>query len=253
MNLLGLLAGSAVVQGFVSLPSFGGSARLSTSSLVKNGPVAFTSSEMRRLEELNLYGSSSSSYESEDFSDENHRSSSSGVSDLEELNQRISKQSMEDLFLAPDGSLMVKPEDVHIILFNPNTDEEGAHTIEYPKGSGNNILLAFESADECIEFAFILKHQQFFDPMVSAQPAPQLSLPGSICTSPHLFRLFVAYIPNPYTLISSFTSTYYEHSAAADESGAVGGLLRDSRGTGADYSRWSEHSPSDGECGRIES
>lgn len=174
MSLLGLFAGSAVVHGFVSLPSFGGSARLSTSSLVKKGPVAFTSSEMRRLEELNLYGSSSSSYESEDFSDENHRSSSSGVSDLEELNQRISKQSMEDLFLAPDGSLMVKPEDVHIILFNPNTDEEGAHTIEYPKGSGNNILLAFESADECIEFAFILKQQQFFDPMPQQMNLEQL-------------------------------------------------------------------------------
>mmetsp|Transcript_7305 Transcript_7305/g.13106 ORF Transcript_7305/g.13106 Transcript_7305/m.13106 type:complete len:252 (-) Transcript_7305:334-1089(-) len=174
MNLLGLLAGSAVVQGFASLPFFGGSARLSTNSLVKNGPVAFTKNKTRRLEALNLYDSSSSSYESEDFSDENHRSSSSGVFDLKELTQRISKQSMEDLFLAPDGSLMVKPEDVHIILFNPNTDEEGAHTIESPKGSGNNILLAFESENECIEFAFILKQQQFFDPVPQQMNLEQL-------------------------------------------------------------------------------
>jgi len=61
------------------------------------------------------------------------------------------------------GSL--RPENVHIILFKPNTEEQGIHTIEYPKGSGNNIILAFESKVACDEFAATLKAQQFFDPM----------------------------------------------------------------------------------------
>jgi len=58
----------------------------------------------------------------------------------------------------------MKPEDVHIILFNPETDREGVHTIEFPKGSGNNMILAFESRSECEQFSQFLKDQQFFDP-----------------------------------------------------------------------------------------
>lgn len=61
----------------------------------------------------------------------------------------------------------MKPEDVHIILFNPDTDREGVHTIEFPKESGNNMILAFESREECEEFSASLKRQQFFDPTVS--------------------------------------------------------------------------------------
>ncbi len=57
-----------------------------------------------------------------------------------------------------------KPEDVHIILFNPDTDKEGVHTIEFPKDSGHNMILAFESRRECVQFSLSLKEQQFFDP-----------------------------------------------------------------------------------------
>lgn len=46
-----------------------------------------------------------------------------------------------------------RPESVNVILFNPQTKEEGMHTIEFPKGSGNNIVLAFESRSECDRFA----------------------------------------------------------------------------------------------------
>mmetsp|Transcript_25539 Transcript_25539/g.52247 ORF Transcript_25539/g.52247 Transcript_25539/m.52247 type:complete len:237 (-) Transcript_25539:616-1326(-) len=46
-----------------------------------------------------------------------------------------------------------KPERVHIILFNPGTNQEGVHTVEFPKGSGNNVILAFESKDECEKFS----------------------------------------------------------------------------------------------------
>ena len=60
-----------------------------------------------------------------------------------------------------------RPEDVHIILFCPDTDYEGVHTIEFPPGSGNNVLLAFECEKECKNFAEILRSQDFFDPSVS--------------------------------------------------------------------------------------
>jgi hypothetical protein len=57
-----------------------------------------------------------------------------------------------------------KPEDVHIILFNPDTDREGVHSIEFPKDSGHNMILAFESKAECEQFSRSLKEQHFFDP-----------------------------------------------------------------------------------------
>ena len=57
-----------------------------------------------------------------------------------------------------------KPEDVHIILFNPDTDREGVHTIEFPKDSGHNMILAFESRKECEQFSLSLREQKFFDP-----------------------------------------------------------------------------------------
>jgi hypothetical protein len=59
------------------------------------------------------------------------------------------------------------PEKVHVVLFNPETAQQGAHTIEFPKGSGNNVILAFESSAACHKFAQLLKQQHFFDPMVS--------------------------------------------------------------------------------------
>ena len=54
-----------------------------------------------------------------------------------------------------------------MILFNVGTNREGAHTIEFPKGSGNNVLLAFENEVECEDFIEALKDQDFFDPVVS--------------------------------------------------------------------------------------
>jgi hypothetical protein len=61
----------------------------------------------------------------------------------------------------------LKPTKAHIVLFNPGTDREGVHTIEFPKGSGNNLILAFESRIECEQFSDLLKDQNFFDPSVS--------------------------------------------------------------------------------------
>jgi len=86
--------------------------------------------------------------------------------DMEELKQRISQETSPQLF-AVKKEPAVRPEQVHVILFNPHTEEEGMHTIEYPKGSGTNVILAFEDSNDCNVFSEHLKAQQFPDPSVS--------------------------------------------------------------------------------------
>jgi Protein of unknown function (DUF3110) len=54
---------------------------------------------------------------------------------------------------------------LHIIAFENNA---GVHSIEYPKGSGCNTVLAFENETACAEFASRLRAQQFFDPEVGS-------------------------------------------------------------------------------------
>ncbi len=78
--------------------------------------------------------------------------------DMDELKQRIYKETnpLANLFgvtIPPDT------EQVYVIGF-----DSGIHSIEYPKGSGNNYVLAFESLEACDTFALRLKDQQFFDP-----------------------------------------------------------------------------------------
>lgn len=48
-----------------------------------------------------------------------------------------------------------------------NTYDLSELYIRFPKGSGNNMILAFESKSECEQFSQFLKDQQFFDPTVS--------------------------------------------------------------------------------------
>jgi hypothetical protein len=88
--------------------------------------------------------------------------------DMEELRERMMKESnpYSNLFQTKEWEMRKKPEVVNIILFKPDTSEEGVHTVEFPKGSGNNVILAFESMKECGAFAAMLKAQQFFDPTV---------------------------------------------------------------------------------------
>ena len=59
-----------------------------------------------------------------------------------------------------------KPDKVHVVVFQPGTINQGAHTIEYPKGSGINVVLAFESIESCRQFAASLVEQKFVDPTV---------------------------------------------------------------------------------------
>ena len=70
-----------------------------------------------------------------------------------------------------------RPDSVNVILFNPQTPDEGMHTIEFPKKSGNNIVLAFESRSECDRFAAQLAEsgeKPFSDPVTYEMPTDAL-------------------------------------------------------------------------------
>lgn len=85
--------------------------------------------------------------------------------DMKELKQRINEVANPyHELLSADWDMHERPEDVHIILFKPDTDEQGMHTIEYPKGSGSNFVLAFESKEACDKFAATLEAQNFGHP-----------------------------------------------------------------------------------------
>lgn len=89
--------------------------------------------------------------------------------DMEELRERIIKESnpYQNLFKTKEWEKRPKPDKVSIIFFQPDTPEEGIHTVEFPKGSSSNIILAFESMKDCGGFAALLLSQGFFDPTVS--------------------------------------------------------------------------------------
>jgi Protein of unknown function (DUF3110) len=91
--------------------------------------------------------------------------------DMDELRQRIINESnpYQHLFKTKEWEKRPKPEKVNIIFFQPDTAEEGIHTVEYPKGSASNIILAFESMKDCGTFAANLRSQGFFDPSVSIE------------------------------------------------------------------------------------
>lgn len=111
--------------------------------------------------------------------------------DMDELRQRIRDETnpYSDLLGTAMGTAQPAPEKVHILVFNPNTDQQGIHTIEYPQGSGNNFILAFESKIACDKFAATLKAQQFFD------PTPQVFELGSLESFCEKLGVFVQVIP----------------------------------------------------------
>lgn len=75
--------------------------------------------------------------------------------------KRMAKAYFEEAFDYNDGD-RIKPEEVHIILFNPNNEREGVHTVNF---RGDDIILAFESRLECLEFSLKLREQNFFEPV----------------------------------------------------------------------------------------
>lgn len=93
--------------------------------------------------------------------------------DDDDNDDNSSQQSFPFIFDLDDDT---RPEIVHVILFNPNTEREGVHTLEFPKGSGNNIILAFACKQECQHFSQSLRDQNFFDPIpqeVQLEPLEQ--------------------------------------------------------------------------------
>lgn len=82
----------------------------------------------------------------------------------------IEKQENQYLDLAiQHAHTVVWPETVHIIVYNPHSELEGVHVTEYPRGSGEQTLLAFESASECQHFCDVIMVGQ---PGNVADPVP---------------------------------------------------------------------------------
>ena len=54
------------------------------------------------------------------------------------------------------------------MVYNPGTAEEGIHTMKCPRGSDNDVLLAFEGMADCIIFARAIKE----DPAMDQEPNP---------------------------------------------------------------------------------
>mmetsp|Transcript_22116 Transcript_22116/g.41214 ORF Transcript_22116/g.41214 Transcript_22116/m.41214 type:complete len:227 (-) Transcript_22116:262-942(-) len=120
------------------------------SSMIKNKQKRFSST---------IFGSFGGDAGADDYDGGDHFS-------MKELEQRIAELKLTNPFHDVLGDVWgrPKPSDVYVILFNPNTEEEGVHTVEYPRGSGNDVILAFESQLECEQFSSRLKDQNFFDP-----------------------------------------------------------------------------------------
>lgn len=110
--------------------------------------------------------------------------------DMKELKQRINEVTnpYHELFAA-DWNLQERPEHVYVILFKPDTDEQGMHTIEYPKGSGSNFVLAFQSKEACKKFAATLEAQNF------EHPSPKVYELESLESFCDMLGVFTALIP----------------------------------------------------------
>jgi hypothetical protein len=92
--------------------------------------------------------------------------------DMNILQQRMDHQQNQYAELIMEQSKYTEqeknlPESVHIILFFPDTPNQNVHTLEIPKGSGNNMILAFEDEGDCGMFARMLREMEFVDPSVS--------------------------------------------------------------------------------------
>ena len=125
----------------------------------------------RRKSTLPLQASEDDNDNINDRSNENEDSISL---DMNILQQRMDRQQNQYAKLIMEQSRYIEqetnfPESVHIILFNPDTPNQNVHTLEIPKGSGNNMILAFEDGADCGLFAQSLRELEFVDPSVSVE------------------------------------------------------------------------------------
>lgn len=86
---------------------------------------------------------------------------------------------MEDYYLSlARGEEDAKPEVVYIIMYNGGTDQEGIHTINFPRGTETDLLLAFESLEDCIELATVIKEGASEPGSTFAIPADPIPTPS---------------------------------------------------------------------------
>ena len=90
-------------------------------------------------------------------------------------------EELEDRYLelaTKSEGVMAKPEIVYIMMYNPGTPEEGVHTTEYPKGSGADVMLAFESLEECVAFSNLIRDDKSvpLEPIPTPTPLQQMEM-----------------------------------------------------------------------------
>ena len=90
-------------------------------------------------------------------------------------------EELEDRYLelaTKSEGVMAKPEIVYIMMYNPGTPEEGVHTTEYPKGSGQDVMLAFESLEECVAFSNLIRDDKSvpLEPIPTPTPLQQMEM-----------------------------------------------------------------------------
>ena len=90
-------------------------------------------------------------------------------------------EELEDRYLelaTKSEGVMAKPEIVYIMMYNPGTPEEGVHTTEYPKGSGQDVMLAFESLEECVAFSNLIRDDKSvpLEPIPTPTPLKQMEM-----------------------------------------------------------------------------
>lgn len=72
-----------------------------------------------------------------------------------------------ELAMQSEG-VMARPDVVYVIMYNPGTEQEGIHTMEFPRGEETDLLLAFESIENCVNFSNMLRQ----DPNWQQEPIP---------------------------------------------------------------------------------
>jgi len=131
------------------------------------------------------------------------KSTSTDPIDLKELKHRINRVTNPyyELFAATEVWNVVedRPDHVYIVIFKPDTAEQGFHSIEYPKGSGSNFVLAFQSYQSCNRFTKALSkaQQQQFDACIVPQRF-ELDFLENMCDS---LGVFVQIVPRDLDII----------------------------------------------------
>ena len=141
----------------------------------------------------------SASPEEDDDDKSNNESDSIDESSLNELSNRLTQQDpYERLFATNEWEMRPKPTEGHVIVFKQDTPDEGVHSIEYPLGSGQNSILAFESEPDCLQFATALREMEFFEPQVCF-----MDIFGAVCIDMGLVVL------NAFASINEYPHSHY--------------------------------------------